>query len=51
MGSLKRVLVLVLAGEVVCSNLEDARERDLLVRWLVLDWSGTSDGACLRNDV
>ena len=51
MGSRKRVLVLVLEGEVVCSNLEDARERDLLVRWLVLVWSGTSDGACLRNDV
>ena len=29
--SLNLVLVLVLEGEVVCSNLDDARERDLLL--------------------
>ena len=29
--SLKRVLVLVREGGVVCSNLDDARERDLLL--------------------
>ena len=30
-GSLNLVLVLVLEGFVVCSNLDDARERDLLL--------------------
>ena len=30
-GSLNLVLVLVLEGLVVCSNLDDARERDLLL--------------------
>ena len=29
--SLNLVLVLVLEGEVVCSNLDDARERELLL--------------------
>ena len=31
MGSLNLVLTLDLEGEVVCSNLEDSRERDRLL--------------------
>lgn len=37
--------VLRLGGDVGCSNLEEARERDLLL----LDRSGTSERACLLN--